>query len=172
MRDPLDATVSYYYHLERHDPKNSMPTFYNFCDQNINAMADWFTNIASHLPERRIFVRYESMHADLAHQLRRVCDFIGIDPTAAHIEEAVRESSFERMQLVERARGMRRPVQYDRDDVDALRIRRGRIGSWREHIDLDRAAILMAQFLSRMSPEARAIYMEETDEACLPRLGA
>jgi len=47
------------------------------------------------------FVRYEDMLEDTLSEMRRLCDFLGLEKTDAEIQEAVNQSTFSRMRSIE-----------------------------------------------------------------------
>jgi hypothetical protein len=95
-----------------------------FADAEIQDWARYWREpidaITTHLPGKALVVRYEDMSRDLAAELRRICDRIGIEATPRAIEPCLAESTFERM-----SGGRRRG-----EDAPGQHVRKGIVGDW------------------------------------------
>ncbi|MDX0542100.1 sulfotransferase domain-containing protein [Sinorhizobium medicae] len=137
VRDPRDVIVSAYFHATRHKHRfaGSITEFIKDQDQGMPAMIDYLNRWAAGLSSRPHFVlSYEDLSADTEARTEAVLGFLGcpIDRTA--LRSAVAAGRFEAMQDRERVEGI--PAHdYDRSDVESLRMRRGKAGGFRDYLD-------------------------------------
>jgi hypothetical protein len=117
----------------------------------MNGWADELPNLAQHL-----VVRYEDMHADPAGQLRRLVAFVGMEPEDARIDEAVRFASVDNLRELERKSFFRssgiRMMPKDRGNPDSYKVRRAKVGGYRDYFDDDQLAEIDALVQSTLSP--------------------
>jgi Sulfotransferase domain len=117
----------------------------------MNGWADELPNLAEHL-----VVRYEDMHADPAAQLRRLVEFVGMAPDDARIDEAVRFASVDNLRELERKSFFRssgiRMMPKDRGNPDSYKVRRAKVGGYRDYFDDDQLATIDALVQSTLSP--------------------
>jgi hypothetical protein len=142
VRDPRDVVVSSYFHANRRDrsypgtlaeyvrePRGGIDTVLAFHQS-------WRDNL--HVPARLTVVRYEDLSRDAESELARVLRFIGISGvTAAALRSATRYGSFENMQELERraAFGRGRLEPTDVADEGSFKVRRGKVGGYRDYLD-------------------------------------
>jgi hypothetical protein len=86
--------------------------------------------VTTHLREKALVVRYEDMSRDLATELRRICERLGIDTSPRAIERCVAESTFELM-----SGGRRRG-----EDLPGAHVRKGVVGDWQGYFTAADAA--------------------------------
>jgi hypothetical protein len=84
---------------------------------------------------------------------RDVIAFFGLENDDAALERALQASSFEAMQAVE-SRTIIPGHSYDRNDRDALRVRRGRTGGYSQVFDGHDTAYIDQTVRSVLEPEA------------------
>jgi hypothetical protein len=117
----------------------------------MNGWADELPNLAEHL-----VVRYEDMHADPAAQLRRLVAFVGMEPDDARIDEAVRFASVDNLRELERKSFFRssgiRMMPKDLGNPDSYKVRRAKVGGYRDYFDDDQLATIDALVQSTLSP--------------------
>ena len=87
--------------------------------------------VTTHLGEKALVVRYEDMWRDLASELRRMCERLGIDASPGVIDRCVAESTFEVMSGG-RSRG---------DDSPGAHVRKGVVGDWQSYFTAADAVI-------------------------------
>jgi hypothetical protein len=87
--------------------------------------------VTTHLGEKAHVVRYEDMSRDLATELRRMCERLGIDASPSAIDRCVAESTFEVM-----SGGRRRG-----EDSPGAHVRKGVVGDWQSYFTAADAAI-------------------------------
>lgn len=78
-----------------------------------------------------LVVRYEGMSDDLAAELTRICEFVGVNARAPIVRDAVAASTFEVM-----SGGRRRG-----DDAPGQHVRKGIVGDWRRYFTAADAAL-------------------------------
>jgi LPS sulfotransferase NodH len=87
--------------------------------------------VTTHLREQALVVRYEDMSRDLATEIRRICERLGIDTSPRAIDPCVAESTFELM-----SGGRRRG-----EDAPGSHVRKGIVGDWQSYFtEADAAA--------------------------------
>jgi hypothetical protein len=86
--------------------------------------------VTTHLREKALVVRYEDMSRDLATELRRICERLGVDASPRAIEGCVAESTFEIM-----SGGRRRG-----EAVPWAHVRKGVVGDWQSYFTAADAA--------------------------------
>jgi len=79
------------------------------------------------------------MHQDTQGVLKRVLDFAGLSYTEAGISRAVEASRFERMRSAEEQYGFPHP---DVLNPDEKFVRRGKVGSYRDELNVESIQIL------------------------------
>ena len=137
VRDPRDVIVSAYFHATRHKHRfeGSLSDFIKDRDQGMPAMIGYLNRWAEGLSNRDHFVlSYERLSADTEGQTEAVLGFLGCRIDRKALRDAVEAGRFEAMQDRERAEGI--PAHdYDRNDVESLRMRRGKAGGFHDYLD-------------------------------------
>jgi hypothetical protein len=172
VRDPRDAAVSAYFHVAKRsraeararqrlpeDMLRDLPIFDFILGAedgrlpwHVAFLNRWLERIRAH--PRSLVVRYEDMHADPARVLRRVMGFIGGDITERQIEGEVAFASFVNLRARERQGFFRggRLRAADPDDPDSYKVRRGKVGGYRDYLTPDQAARVDAFVASHLDP--------------------
>ncbi len=169
-RHPCDIAVSYYFHSVhrtksyRRDivnlPANiaDMPLvdFVMSKDHGLPFIIGYLNEWAGILAriERGLLVRYEDMRKEPAAELKRIADFIGDSFTDEQIAEAVAFASFERLKDMERGDhfGSRRLSARDPSNPDSFKVRRGKIGGFRDYFTPTEIAAMEAMVRIRLVP--------------------
>ncbi len=103
-----------------------------------------------------LLVRYEDMKADPAAVLRRILEFAGTPGTDEEIARAVAYSSFENMKKMEEKRTFwlsgSRMVPKDRKNPHSFKVRRGKVGGYRDYFDEEEEARIEAMIYDNLSP--------------------
>lgn len=153
VRHPADVAVSQYhqwrYRMRPHKKTiNAYPehgeavTVFDFVAEHeaglakvIGFMNDWAREMPR-LRELKI-VRYEDLRAAPEATLQHLTTFMGVGGTAAEIAEAVRFASFENMRALEQRRVFwlsgGRMQAADRSNPQSFKVRRGKVGGWRDY---------------------------------------
>ncbi|WP_027997820.1 sulfotransferase domain-containing protein [Sinorhizobium arboris] len=137
VRDPRDVIVSAYFHATRHKHRfaGTLTEFIKDRDQGMPAMIDYLNRWAGGLSNRAHFVlSYEGLSSDTEERTKAVLEFLGCPVDRRALRAAVDAGRFEAMQDRERVEGI--PAHdYDRSDVESLRMRRGKAGGFRDYLD-------------------------------------
>ena len=76
-----------------------------------------------------VTIRYEDLLADGVKELRRLCEFVGVERDPAVLEAAVDNAAFENMRELEGRPGSRTDPMWP---ADRPFVRRGEAGGWRD----------------------------------------
>ncbi len=172
VRDPRDVAVSQYFQwkfrmrpvkklLNDYPPHGAEVPVFDFVmgeGAGLPAILDFFEIWERELPKVKasIIVRYEDMRADPAGALERVLAFLGTPGTQEQIEAAVAYAAYENMKQLEQKdvfwlSGIRlRPG--DRANPDSYKVRRAKVGGWRDYFDDRQSAAIDAMLAARPLP--------------------
>lgn len=123
VRDPADVMLSNYHYSRRSDGRGDVAepdpaaSLQQYVDQYLAARGDprwirsrmgaWDEHVLSWLGTKYPFpvlpVRYEDLLADTLRGARQISSFLGLERSAAEIQSAVSNASFERMRQIEEA---------------------------------------------------------------------
>lgn len=161
VRDPRDVAVSQFFQwkfrmrpgkkdLNDYPPHGAEVTLFEFVTgrAGIPKIVAWMNGWARELARLRALhmLRYEDMRADTAGELGRLLAFLGEQPTAEQLADCVAFASVENMRQLEQRkvfwRSGSRLVPKDRDNPDSYKVRRAKVGGWRDYFqDAEIAAI-------------------------------
>ncbi|NIR28095.1 MAG: sulfotransferase domain-containing protein [Gammaproteobacteria bacterium] len=118
----------------------------------IEYLNTWAYNL-SQLPQS-LLIRYEDLRAEPADTLRRIADFIGEPFSGAEMEEAVAFASFDNLKALERANYFRNAslTLRNANDPDMFKVRRGKVGGYRDHFTPEQLAQIDELVRNRLSP--------------------
>ena len=101
-------------------------------------------------------VRYEDMRADPAGVLERILAFVGSPGTAEEVRQAVEFASIENMRNLERKRVFwlsgRRMMAKDRSNLDTYKVRRAKVGGYRDDFTPEQLQSIDALVETRLLP--------------------
>ncbi len=149
--------------MEEFGGLNTVVDFLNLWRQEADAVGDL------------LIVRYEDLQADTAGELSQVLNFLGQAPNSAEIAEAVRFASIENMRRMETKNVFwlsgRRMAPGDKREPDSFKVRRAKVGGYRDYFSDEQLAEMEALVESRLRPGFGYLKREyaEQDEAQLPR---
>lgn len=173
-RNPLDIAVSWYFQFTRRQSAHKQELINHFIDHPIDRRSigmwefvrhsdiglpflidylnTWERNLAA--LERSLVIRYEDLRARPADVLARVVRFMGDDFGEQEIAEAVEFASFDNLRKLEttgffRQGGLRL---RDPNDPNTFKVRRGKVGGYRDYFSAEQAAELEALVRDRLSP--------------------
>jgi hypothetical protein len=173
VRHPADIAVSWYLQFVKRqtaakrelinhglahpiDPRTiSMWDFVMHGDIGLRFLIDylntWERNVAR-MP-RAIILRYEDMRAQPADALRRVVDLLDPSFTRQEIEGAVAFGSFDNLRRLEAAGYFPRGGLSRRDPADpaTFKVRRGKVGGYRDYFSAEQIAEMDAVVAARVS---------------------
>jgi hypothetical protein len=172
VRHPADVAVSQYHQwrhrmrphkkaLNRYPPHGEEVEIFDFVarrDAGLAKVIDFLNGWAEQFPRLPdlMVVRYEDLRADPEATLERLLAFIGTPGTQQEVQEAVAFSSFENMKRLEsgdtsRLRGGRFAPR-DKDNPDSFKVRRGKVGGYRDYFSEAQAAEIEALIDADLSP--------------------
>jgi hypothetical protein len=173
-RDPRDIAVSWFYQFTKRQSAAKQELINHFIEHPIDRrtvemwdfvrhsdigltclvdfLNEWARRIDA-LPNGHI-VRYEDLRAEPARVLRQVTEIMGEDFSDEEIAGAVEWASFENLRKMEvsgffRQGGMRL---RNRDDETTFKVRRGKVGGFRDYFTPAQVAELEEIVASRLSP--------------------
>jgi hypothetical protein len=159
MRHPYDTLVSYYFHQARHAGKFSGSLGEFISGPGLGRWVRYMDRWGSRLPAiDALVLRYEDLVREPGATLTAVLEFAGAAVDTRDVQWAVEQSSFEAM-LASEARVPRRAGpnhRYDFADADARRIRRGKVGGWRDYLSAGEVRTIR-RAIDGLSAEARLL---------------
>jgi hypothetical protein len=174
VRDPRDVAVSQYFQwryrmlprkkeLNFYPPHGAEVDIFDFVcnpDCGIPRIVDYFNGWARAMPmmgDNLLVIRYEDMRLDPAGTLQWVVTFAGTAGTAEEIEAAKEYAAYENMKKREaendgmRASGQRvRPG--DDSNPESFKVRRGKVGGYRDYFTPDQLERVDAMVKDRLDP--------------------
>ena len=157
-RSPGDVVVSRFHHMTRHESKfdGSLAEFAGDPEHGIPDLIAYLATWQPHLEDPNVIaVTYERLKADPVAAFGELVTGLGIQADPEELAAALEAASVDRMRKVEAESGVGQPQAYDFDDPDARRVRKARVGGWREEMDDDTIALLIAEIESQ--PAAREL---------------
>jgi len=116
-----------------------------------------------------LVVRYEDMRSRTAEVLEQIVDFIGTPGTEAQIQGAVEFSSVENMKKLEEKKTFwlsgSRMVPKDRKNPNSYKVRRAKVGGFRDYFEDDQISKLENLVNERLDPAFGYISKEESRQA-------
>lgn len=148
-RDPRDAAVSGYHQMtkrseESHRFAGTMGEFLRDPRLGVEKAAHFNLLWAEFAAGREdaIVVSYEDMLADTVGMVTTIARFFGADPSRHEVEDIVGRNAFPRMQERERSGELGKTygaplAPRDAEDPSTYKVRRGRVGGYREELSSD-----------------------------------
>lgn len=172
VRDPADVAVSQYFQWKfrmtnRKKKINDYPedgddvSLYDFVmmpacglPKIIEFMNGWARELGN--IKDLMVIRYEDLRADPQDMLRRVLEFIGTPATLSELQEAVAFASIENMRMLEQKRVFwlsgRRMLAKDRSNPNTYKVRRAKVGGYRDDFTPEQLASIDAMVEERLLP--------------------
>jgi hypothetical protein len=172
VRHPADVAVSQFHQWKfrmrpakkslnlypQHGAEISIHDFVKDENSGLGKVIEFMNAWASELSKVRelMVVRYEDLRADTGHELRRVLEFMGADPSDDEIADAVSFASVENMRALEEKKVFwlsgSRMLAKDKSNPDSYKVRRAKVGGWRDYFDEAQAAGIEAEIERRLLP--------------------
>ena len=174
VRDPRDIAVSWFFQFTERQSATKQELVNHFIEHPVDRrtvemwefvrhsdlglpslieyLNTWERNLAG--MERAVLVRYEDLRTDPAPWLRKIVDCMGEDFCDDEIDEAVRFGSFENLRELE-SKGFFRGGGMNRrrgDRPNARKVRRAKVGGYRDYFTPEQAAELDELVEKRLSP--------------------
>jgi len=160
VRDPRDVAVSQFFQwkyrmrphkmlLNQYPAKGEDVSTFEFVTNpacGVPRIIDFFNGWARALPELKdiLIIRYEDMRKDPAGVMQQVLDFVGTPGSREQIEQAVEFASYDNMKKLEEKRVFRgsgaRVKAGDSKNPDSFKVRRGKVGGYRDYFDDEQVA--------------------------------
>jgi sulfotransferase family protein len=172
-RDPRDVAVSQFFQwkfrtkltklaINNYPPQGYDISLYDFVmgDQggSMQIIADYLNLWAKEADKVENFhlLRYEDLRAMPHQELRRLLDFMQVDATDAHVDAAVDYSSYENMKKMESKKQFRlaggRMMPADKDNPDSFKVRRAKVGGYRDYFSDEEVAAIDAKLAAILDP--------------------
>jgi hypothetical protein len=173
-RNPCDIAVSWFFQFTKRQSAHKQELINHFIEHPIDrrtiSMWDFVRHSDIGVPflidylnvwernieqlEHGVLVRYEDLRGQPAEILGRIISFVDQSFSAEDIDEAVRFGSFDNLRQLEsqgffRQGGLKR---RDPDDPNAFKVRRGKVGGYRDYFTPEQVAELEALMAARLSP--------------------
>ena len=172
VRDPRDTAVSQFFQW-KHRMERRKKVINDYPLANDTSVYDFIAGDKAGLPKiidfmnawaeaaprmkKLLVVRYEDLRADTKGQLRRILEFFGEQTTEAELEDAVGFASIDNMRRMEtenasKAGSQRSMRPGNADDPSSFKVRRGKVGGWRDYVTDAQAEALGAVVRDRLNP--------------------
>ena len=147
--------------LNQYPSHNDKLTVYDFViNQNagVPKIIDFMNTWASEMPQIKalLLIRYEDMQTRPEDTFKQIVEFIGTPGTEEQIHEAVAFAAYENMKKLEEKKlfrfSGRQMVPTDRNNPDSFKVRRAKVGGYRDYFDAPQAAQLDAWVERQLSP--------------------
>ncbi|MFN3920581.1 MAG: sulfotransferase domain-containing protein [Methylohalobius sp.] len=172
VRDPRDVAVSQFFQwkfrmrpgkkeLNQYPPHGSETSLYDFVMHpscGLPRIIEFLNLWATEMPrlDKLLLIRYEDLRADTAGELKRITEFLGTPGTQTEIEDAVAYASVENMRKLEQEKKFwlsgSRLIPKDQSNPDSYKVRRAKVGGWRDYFDEAQAAMIDKLVSERLSP--------------------
>jgi hypothetical protein len=172
VRDPRDVSVSQFFQwqyrmrphkmlLNEYPPKGSDVSIYDFVTNpkvGVPRIIDYFNGWAQFSPDRDdlLLIRYEDMRTEPEAVMKKVFDFVGTPGTEEQIRQAVEFASYDNMKKLESKKVFwasgARVKPGDRKNPDSFKVRRAKVGGYRDYFDDEQVAVIDRMVRERLDP--------------------
>jgi len=145
VRDPRDVAVSYYHYLIKMriiDDDYSMLSYVErFVRGGWDPFGSWADHVGGWVGARKgrkdfLFLRYEEMLDDPTRELKKMAEFLQFSASDQQLDLAIKMSSFERMQALEKQEGAKwTPMKLSRKDKPF--VRKAKKAGWRTELSTE-----------------------------------
>lgn len=172
-RDPRDVAVSQFFQwkhrvkptkvaINNYPPRGSDISLFDFVmgenGGGMQAVTDFLNLWAKEAGKVQKFhlLRYEDLRSQPHEELRKILDFMGVPATEDHVNAAVEYSSYENMKKMESKQTLRlaggRMVPRDKDNPDSYKVRKGKVGGYRDYFTDEEVAAIDARLAETLDP--------------------
>jgi hypothetical protein len=171
-RDPRDVAVSQFFqwkhrmrdwkrYLNDYPDAHDELSLYEFVlerEAGLPRVVEFLNGWARELPKLQSvhLARYEDLRREPAAGLAAMLDFFGTPGSAAEVAEAVRYAAFDNMRRLEEERTFRsqgrRLVAGERGNPASYKVRRAKVGGWRDYFDDAQCRAIDAYVRERLDP--------------------
>jgi hypothetical protein len=171
VRDPRDTAVSQYFQWKhRIVPRKKLINEYPLTETDLHS---FITGEAAGIPKiidfmnawaadltrfpKLMVIKYEDLKADTAGELGRALGFLGFAPTAAELADAAEFASVDNMRKMELENAAKltanaRLKPADASDPSSFKVRRAKVGGWRDYVTEAQAEAIDAMVATRLDP--------------------
>lgn len=171
VRDPRDTAVSQYFQWKhRIVPRKKVINAYPAGDLDVH---DFITGEAAGIPKiiefmndwarelprfpNLLVIKYEELKSDTAGQLGRALRFLGEAPSEAELADAAQYASVENMRKMEQENAGKlaanaRLKPGNANDPSSFKVRRAKVGGWRDYVTEEQADAIDAMVRDRLDP--------------------
>lgn len=145
LRDGRDAMVSYW--RMKQALSSEAVDFMNFVQGENLFPCKWHLHVESWMTNPYqadlIIIKYEDLKNNTVHELKRFCQFIGIDRDEETIKQVSEKTTFEKMSSKEKQQGWNHPSLQKLKRGTSF-IRRGKVGSYKDEMP----SAILASFMA------------------------
>jgi hypothetical protein len=172
VRKPQDVAVSQFFQWKyrmrpakkamnkypAHEAEISVYDFVKDDNQGLSHIIEFMNVWARELPRIKelLVVRYEDLRAYPEREMARIVEFLGMEPDEALLRDTVEFASVENMRQKEQEnyfwRSGSRVKAKDVNDPNTYKVRKAKVGGYRDYFDDDQVAELDAMVDSRLLP--------------------
>ena len=157
LRDPRDAIISYYFEASKRRGRfdGTPGEFIRNPIGGIDTLIAYYNVWANNrdVPRKLCVVHYEELRREPVVQLERVMQAIGYVPPRAVLEGAVEFGKFENLRKVETKGDLRPDLdRHKTGDAESFKVRKGRVGGYREYLSPEDIDWLDTRIAQRLSP--------------------
>jgi len=159
LRSPLAVMVSDYYQQRDHLRvyEGNLSQFIRDPHRGIDRYCRYLNGWAAAAQGHSYFVlSYEQLSADPQQTVTDLLHYLEQDVNGAMLAIAIESANFDKMQRLEEQQGLKAP-DYDRSDVNARRMRKGCIDSYRSELTEADQQWLCNVLIRKLKPEAMAL---------------
>ena len=175
VRDPRDVAVSQFFQwkfrmrphkkaLNDYPPHGTDMPIYDFMlydAQGLPQVIRYFNGWLNGIPDvgEVLVIRYEDMRKDPAGVLTRVLEFTGTPATPENVEAAVEYAAFDNLKKMEASKSFSllrtgwRLLPGDRSNPDSFKVRRAKVGGYRDYFDDEQLAVIDGMVDRDLLPE-------------------
>ncbi len=172
VRKPQDVAVSQFFQwkyrmrpakksMNKYPPHGADLSVYDFVkdpNQGLDHVVDFMNAWARELPNIKelLVVRYEDLRARPEQEMARIVQFLGMEPREELLRDTVEFASVENLRQKEKEnyfwRSGSRVQARDVNDPNTFKVRKAKVGGYRDYFDDDQVAELDAMVDSRLMP--------------------
>jgi len=172
VRKPQDVAVSQFFQWKyrmrpakkamnkypAHEAEISVYDFVKDDNQGLSHIIEFMNAWARELPriKQLLVVRYEDLRAHPEQEMARIVEFLGMEPDEALLRDTVEFASVENMRKKEQEnyfwRSGSRVKAKDVNDPNTYKVRKAKVGGYRDYFDDNQVAELDAMVDSRLLP--------------------
>lgn len=173
VRNPIDVAVSQFFqwkyrmrpekkamnHYPAHDADISVYDFVKDENQGLSHIIEFMNNWARELPKIKnlLVVRYEDLRTHPEREMARIVEFLGLEANPEYLRDTVEFASVENLRQKEQEnyfwRSGSRVQAKDVSDPNTFKVRKAKVGGYRDYFDDDQVAELDAMVNSSLLPQ-------------------